>query len=116
MPVLRTWTQPRMTLTHAAHSLPDACCIHSPHLLQVESERVCQTGLEEEAELQWKQDRVAALAPCQNIKHTFARIARECTDVRFLAINVSPLLLLPRAVEAVPCQGCRGQLGTLSCA
>lgn len=58
--------------------------------LQVESERVCQTGLEEEAELQWKQDQQAALAPCQNIKHTFARIARECKDVRFFQINVSP--------------------------
>lgn len=57
--------------------------------MQVESEKVCQTGLEEEAELHWKADQAAALMPCQGIKHTFARIARECPDVRFLSLNVS---------------------------
>jgi hypothetical protein len=72
--------------THA-HSLLHGMCADC--VLQVESERVCQTGLEEEAELQWKQDQQAALAPCQNIKHTFARIARECKDVHFFSINVS---------------------------
>jgi hypothetical protein len=56
---------------------------------QVESEKVCQTGLEEEAELHWKADQAAALAPCQGIKHTFARIARECPDVKFLSLSVS---------------------------
>jgi hypothetical protein len=56
---------------------------------QVESERLCQTGLEEEAELHWKADQAAALAPCQGIKHTFARIARECPDVKFLSLSVS---------------------------
>ncbi|KAF8059985.1 SQD2 [Scenedesmus sp. PABB004] len=56
-------------------------------VLEVESERLCQTGLEEEAELQWKADQAAAMAPCQGIKHTFARIARECTDVTFLSLN-----------------------------
>jgi hypothetical protein len=70
-----------------AHFVMHALCADC--VLQVESERVCQTGLEEEAELQWKQDQQAALAPCQNIKHTFARIARECKDVRFFSINVS---------------------------
>lgn len=58
-------------------------------LPQIESEHLCQTGLEEEAELHWKADQAAALQPCRNIKHTFARIARECGDVHFLAINVS---------------------------
>lgn len=56
-------------------------------VVEVESDQVCQTGLDEEAELHWKQDQAAALMPCQQIKHTFARIARECTDVRFLSIN-----------------------------
>lgn len=56
--------------------------------MQVESENVCQTGLEEEAELHWKAEQAAALQPCQGIKHTFQRIARECPDVRFLSLNV----------------------------
>lgn len=68
---------------------------HGPLVPQVESEQVCQTGLDEEAELHWKQDQAAAMLPCQSIKHTFARIARECTDVRFLSINVS----MPRVVQ-----------------
>lgn len=55
----------------------------------MESEKVCQTGLDEEAELHWKTDQAAALQPCQGIKHTFARIARECPDVKFLSLNVS---------------------------
>jgi hypothetical protein len=57
-------------------------------VLQIESDQVCQTGLDEEPELHWRQDQAAALLPCQNIKHTFARIARECTDVHFFSINV----------------------------
>jgi hypothetical protein len=56
---------------------------------QVASDKLCQTGLEEEPELQWKADQAAALAPCQGIKHTFARIARECPDVKFFSLNVS---------------------------
>jgi hypothetical protein len=58
-------------------------------LLQVTSEKVCQTGLDEEPELQWKADKQAAMLPCTNVKHTFQRIARECRDVKFLALNVS---------------------------
>ena len=34
-------------------------------VLEVESQEVCQTGLQEEAELQWKEDQEASLAPCQ---------------------------------------------------
>jgi hypothetical protein len=60
-----------------------------PLLLQVESDKLCQTGLDEEPELQWKADQAAALAPCQAIKHTFARIARECPDVKFFSLSVS---------------------------
>lgn len=74
-------------------------CLFHVHR-QIESEFRCQTGLEEEAELHWKQDQRAALEPCQNIKHTFARIARECTDVRFLSINVSCTQCSPTAACA----------------
>ena len=49
---------------------------------------VCQTGFEEEAELLWKEDQVAALAPCGEIKHVFARTARDCPEVTFLALEV----------------------------
>eukprot|EP00775_Hariotina_reticulata_P006991 gene6991-7205_t len=56
-------------------------------VLEVTSETVCQTGVDEEPELQWKADKQAAMMPCANVKHTFQRIARECTDVKFLALN-----------------------------
>lgn len=58
-------------------------------VLEAESMEVCQTGFEEEAELQWKEDQVAALAPCGEIKHVFARTARDCPEVTFLALEVS---------------------------
>ena len=54
---------------------------------------MCDTGLAEEAELQWKDDKQAALAPCTEIKHVFARTARDCPEVTFLALEV---LLSPR--------------------
>ena len=54
-------------------------------VLEVHSEEICQTGFEEEAELQWKDDKLAALEPCRNLKHTFQRTARDCPDVLFLA-------------------------------
>lgn len=57
-------------------------------VLEVESQEVCQTGFEEEAELQWKEDKVAALAPCGEIKHVFARTARDCPEVKFLSLEV----------------------------
>jgi hypothetical protein len=63
-----------------------------PHLcllLQVESEELCQTGLDEEPELQWRQDQQAAMVPCKGIKGTLQRTARECPDVRFLSLQVS---------------------------
>ena len=58
-------------------------------VLEVQSDVLCQTGFEEEAELQWKADQKAALAPCSDLKHTFARTARECGDVVFLSLEVS---------------------------
>ena len=53
-------------------------------VLEVHSERICQTGLEEEAELHWKDDVKASLAPCAELKHVFQRTARDCPDVVFL--------------------------------
>jgi len=56
-------------------------------VLEIESDKLCQTGLDEEAELQWKQDQEAALLPCQSIKGTLQRTARDCPDVKFLSLN-----------------------------
>eukprot|EP00878_Enallax_costatus_P005724 GHUV01006002.1.p1 GENE.GHUV01006002.1~~GHUV01006002.1.p1 ORF type:complete len:209 (+),score=31.72 GHUV01006002.1:247-873(+) len=70
-------------------------------VVEVESDKVCQTGLEEEAELHWKADQAAALKPCQGIKHTFARIARECPDVKFLSLNADD----PEASEVLDVLG-----------
>lgn len=56
-------------------------------VIEIESESVCQTGWEEEAELQWKDDRRKALEPCQQLKHTFQRTARDCPDVQFLMVE-----------------------------
>jgi hypothetical protein len=57
-------------------------------VLEVESEHVCQSGFESEAELQWKADKEAAMEPCKAIKHSLQRIARECPDVKFLTMQV----------------------------
>ncbi len=51
---------------------------------------LCQTGFDEEAELNWKEDRDAALRPCKEIKHVFARTARDSPNVTFLALEVGP--------------------------
>jgi hypothetical protein len=56
-------------------------------VLEIHSDNICQTGEEEEAELQWKEDQQAALEPCRKLKHTFQRIARDCPDVSFLAAD-----------------------------
>jgi hypothetical protein len=57
-------------------------------VLEAESQELCQTGFDEEPELQWKDDREAALRPCAEIKHVFARTARDSPEVRFLALEV----------------------------
>lgn len=56
-------------------------------VVEIGSEKVCQTGWEEEPELQWKDDKKAALEPCLQLKHTFQRTARDCPDVRFLMVD-----------------------------
>ena len=49
---------------------------------------MCDTGLAEEAELHWRDDQKAALARCTEVKHVFARTARDCPEVTFLALEV----------------------------
>lgn len=57
-------------------------------VVEVESNSICQTGYEEEAEIHYKVDREAALAPCRGIKHVFERTARDSPDVKFLALEI----------------------------
>ncbi|KAJ9512903.1 hypothetical protein QJQ45_029115 [Haematococcus lacustris] len=58
---------------------------------RIQGETLCETGFDE-PELHWKGDQrlVAAKqqAACENVRHTFARVARECPDVKFLEIDV----------------------------
>ena len=68
---------------------PDVQAGDSLVVLEVESQELCQTGFDEEPELQWKEDREAALRPCAEIKHVFARTARDSPDVTFLALVVN---------------------------
>jgi hypothetical protein len=56
-------------------------------VIEIESQNVCQTGWEEEAELQWKDDQKKALEPCLQLKHVFQRTARDCPDVEFLTVE-----------------------------
>ena len=58
-------------------------------VVEVESSSVCETGRAEEADLNWKEDQEDALKPCQDIKHVFARTARDSPDVTFLALEVA---------------------------
>ncbi len=49
---------------------------------------MCQSGLGPEAELHWEEDKKASLSRCANLKHVFARTARDCPDVTFLTLEV----------------------------
>ena len=67
--------------------------VHACATTQVQSERLCQTSFdEEEAVMHWKLDREAAQrernARCIEVKHTFVRTARECTNVDFIMHEV----------------------------
>lgn len=61
--------------------------------MEVTSDEICDTGLEEEAELHWRQDQREQqrklVEICGQIKHAFQRTARECKDVKFVAIDVA---------------------------
>ena len=61
---------------------------HRLVVLEVESSKQCQSGLGPEAEIHWEQDKKAALQRCANLKHVFARTARDSPDVIFLQLEV----------------------------
>lgn len=75
-------------------------------VLEVESHEVCETGIGEEAELNWKDDKEKALEPCREIKHVFARTARDSPDVHFLALEAddpeAASLLDELGIEVLP--------------
>ena len=78
-------------------------------VLEAESSKICQTGFEEEAEIQYKVDQEAALAPCRVIKHVFERTARDSPDVKFLSLEVhrasTPKLYRSRELPSLrPCK------------
>ena len=56
-------------------------------MLEVESSETCDSGLGEEPELHWREDRAAALARCAGVKHVLQRTARDSPDVRFLTLE-----------------------------
>jgi len=55
-------------------------------VLEIASEVVCDTGITEVADPDWKQDGIVDLAPCERLKHSMQRCARECPDVVFLKL------------------------------
>ena len=61
---------------------------HKLVVLEIESSSTCDTGLSEEAEVHWEEDKKAKLARCSNLKHTFQRTARDCPDVKYLMLEV----------------------------
>lgn len=68
-------------------------------VLEVDSAKVCQTGLREEPEIHWKQDVPDTLEPCRELKHLLQRTARDCPDVHFVHLDVS-------AYPSPPCHLC----------
>ena len=63
---------------------------HQLVVLEVESSETCDSGMGEEAELHWREDRAAALARCAGVKHVFQRTARDSPDVTFLTLEARP--------------------------
>lgn len=75
------------------HVLVDGrwCAVQAEHklvVLEIESSQTCDSGLSEEAEVHWEEDKKLKLARCSNLKHTFQRTARDCPDVKFLMLEV----------------------------
>lgn len=64
-------------------------------VLEIDSQQVCESGFDEEPELHWQEDKKAKdeqlWGMCRSIKHVFQRTARECPDVKFLALDVSSI-------------------------
>eukprot|EP00238_Polyblepharides_amylifera_P010648 CAMPEP_0196579462 /NCGR_PEP_ID=MMETSP1081-20130531/22013_1 /TAXON_ID=36882 /ORGANISM="Pyramimonas amylifera, Strain CCMP720" /LENGTH=286 /DNA_ID=CAMNT_0041899065 /DNA_START=339 /DNA_END=1199 /DNA_ORIENTATION=- len=54
-------------------------------VLEVESNEVCESGIEEVPDKYWKDGKPDIdLQPCVNLKHTLQRCAWDCPDVKFL--------------------------------
>ena len=80
-------------------------------MLEIESSQTCDSGLSEEAEVHWEEDKKLKLARCSNLKHTFQRTARDCPDVKFLMLEVCcSLYMLPTRLKALPVAACRGSM------
>ena len=84
-----------VVLSEAIAECARRCAMQSTESLvvvEVSSEEVCDTGEMEEVELHWKQDQRNQDREmeeiCSQIKHVFQRTARECKDVKFVAIDV----------------------------
>lgn len=62
-------------------------------VLEASSIETCESGIAETPEIQWKYEKFAeekALKQeCDVVKHKFQRTARECPDVKFVAIDVN---------------------------
>ena len=75
-------------------SPPELCIAtqagHQLVVLEVESSETCDSGIGEEADLHWREDRAAALARCAGVKHVFQRTARDSPDVTFLTLEARP--------------------------
>ena len=60
-------------------------------VLEGQSSSICDSGLCEEAEAVWKEEARALEAEakqrCLDVKHAFARTARDCPDVAFLSLD-----------------------------
>ncbi|KAK9822253.1 hypothetical protein WJX81_007291 [Elliptochloris bilobata] len=76
--VIFSYDEFRQQLQQAGHQLV---------VLDVESSDTCDSGLGEEPELHWREDRVAALERCAGVKHVFQRTARDSPDVTFLTLE-----------------------------
>lgn len=66
---------------------------------------VCESGLSEEAELHWREDQRVQMSKCSNLKHSLQRVAAECPDVCFLAVDVdskSDPMCLELGIRTIP--------------
>jgi hypothetical protein len=81
---------------------------HQLVVLEVESSSQCESGLGPEAELHWEEDKKAALSRCANLKHSFARTARDCPDVLFLTLEAC--MLPSSGVPSLPLQPSKNYL------
>ena len=74
-------------------------------VVEVMSPDVCESGLSEEAELHWREDQRAQISKCSNLKHSLQRVAAECPDVCFLAVDVdskSDPMCLELGISTIP--------------